>query len=92
MTAVAAPPSAVLATARAYQRRADLGGGFRGLAILAATKERREGDVRQTLAEARNDAKRHAYNMLGAARYSRTRPGYIYGRTSWACNYFGDPS
>lgn len=92
MTARTAPPSAVLASARAYQRKAELGGGYRGVAFLTATKERRQGEVRQTLAEARNDAKRHVYEMLGARRYSMTRPGYIWGRSSWACNYWGDPS
>lgn len=84
--------SAVLASARAYQRKAELGGGYRGVAFMPSTKERRQGEVRETLAQARNDAKRHVYEMLGPQRYARTRPGYCWGKHSWSCNYFGEPS
>lgn len=81
--------SSILAVARAYERKAELGGGFRGVAFNPKTKERRESDVRETLQQARNDAKRMVHDMLGAETYSKTRPGYIWRKSSWHCNYFG---
>ncbi len=40
--------------AHAYERKAELGGGFRGVVVDKRTSDRMESDVMPTLAEARN--------------------------------------
>jgi hypothetical protein len=67
----------------AYELKA---GGFRGVAKDCRTGEIQRGDVRPTLDEARNDAKRFAEKMLGGLPYAGG--SYRNTRHNWKFNYW----
>ena len=77
-----------IATARAYERKAELGGGFRGVAVRLADKKRLQGEIRDTLSDAREEAKSLVFTLIDR-RY--VAPGYgPWSPTNWYCNYFAD--
>ncbi len=75
-----------LAFAEAYKIKAECGGGFRGLAQNMITKEVAKGVARETLEEARNDAK--AFVWAWAADRNMTTGTYRNPKGSWKMNYY----
>ena len=69
--------------AEAYELKV---GGYRGVALEKQTGEKKRGEVRQTLEEAKNDAKRFAGELLkGRAYKSGTYPS---SKSRWRNNYW----
>lgn len=76
----------VFVYAEAYALKDELGGGFRGIAIRNTDKEKRRGEIRKSLEEARNDAKRFASELMGD---TPCAPGYFrHSKSNWRCNYW----
>lgn len=62
--------TAHIATIAAFERKAELGGGFRGVYFNLVTKERVESEVLPTLEAARYFAKAEAHRRHTAENYS----------------------
>lgn len=75
-----------LAYAEAYQRKADLGGGFRGVAKNKLTGEIFRGETRDTLEAAKNDAKRVVFAW--ADDRNMVTGTYKSPRNNWRMNYY----
>lgn len=56
---------------RAYERKSELGGGFRGVVVRHADKARFESDVLETYEAARDWAIREADRLMGSTPYRR---------------------
>lgn len=81
----------LVVVARAYNIKDELGGGFRGLAYIkddgyVVEGSQIKGDIRGTLEEARNDAKRFAADMHGERRSRRAY--YHNSKTKWRTDYY----
>lgn len=76
-----------LAYAEAYPIKVELGGGFRGVAQNKLTKAIAKGDRRDTIEEARNDAKRFVW-AWAAGRNMATGTYPNKAGVSWRTNYF----
>lgn len=75
-----------LAYAEAYQIKAELGGGFRGVASNKLTGETFRGGQRDDILAAKNDAKRVV--LAWAAGRNMITGTYRNPRDNWRCNYF----
>jgi hypothetical protein len=75
-----------LSYAIAYGLKADVGGGFRGAAKNIITGEVLRGEVRETIEEARNDAKRFVWQFANGRGMSTGT--YKSRKGSWKCNYY----
>lgn len=71
-------------TAKAYERKAELGGGFRGTVYDRRTKTLIQSDVFTSRDDARNWAKREVFKIMGDKPWA---PGYIW-RPTWVMNVF----
>lgn len=76
-------------TIRAYARKAELGGGFRGLVLDRRDGSQIESDVLQTYEEARNWAIRESHARMGQTPYRRCSvnagtAGRAYRANIWA--------
>jgi hypothetical protein len=79
-------PTVRLAYAEAYERKTELGGGFRGAAINSLTGEKYQSEVRQTIEEARNDAKKAVWAWADGR--NMVTGTYRNRRNTWRMNYF----
>jgi hypothetical protein len=75
-----------LAYAEAYEIKASMGGGFRGVAKNKITGEICKGERRDTIKAARNDAKTFVFKFADGRKM--TTGTYKNSKGSWKCNYF----
>jgi hypothetical protein len=75
-----------LSYAEAYEIKAECGGGFRGVAKNMLTGEVRRGDRRDTIEQARNDAKTFVFEF--AAGRNMATGTFRNPKGLWRCNYF----
>ena len=80
-------PTTQLAYAEAYRIKESLGGGFRGACHNVITKEVKKGEVRETLEQAKFDAKTFVFEFA-AGRNMTSAPYHGIPRKLWKCNYF----
>lgn len=71
-------------TAAAFERKDELGGGFRAVVLDKRTKEKYQSDVLDTIEAARHWAKTKVLAILAGQPYA---PGYRY-KPYWAMNVF----
>jgi hypothetical protein len=79
-------PNVRLAYAEAYAVKADCGGGFRGVAKNILTGNIMRGENRETLEQARNDAKRFVFQFADGR--NMVTGTYKSPKGAWKCNYF----
>jgi hypothetical protein len=72
--------------AEAYAIKESSGGGFRGVAVNKLTKEQKKGERRESIEQARHDAKTFVFEF--AAGRNMTTGAYKGSRTNWKYNYF----
>jgi len=73
-------------TVQAYERKTELGGGFRGVVLDKRSQEKTESPIFPTMAEARYWAKSLAFKVMGATSWA---PGYYRQTKSfWGMNVF----
>lgn len=75
-----------LAYAEAYTIKQEFGGGYRAYAKNMLTGEIKKGDRRDTIEQARNDAKKYVFEFANGR--NMTTGTYKSPRGSWRCNYF----
>ena len=69
-------------TAQAFERKASLGGGYRGVVLDRRTKERTESPILPSINEARYWARKEVERLMAGAPWA---PGYSY-KPHWAMN------
>lgn len=80
-------PTTRLAYAEAYPIKAEMGGGFRGAAKNMLTGEILRGERRDTVEQARNDAKRFVWQFADGRNMVTGTFGH-HAKGTWRCNYF----
>lgn len=73
-------------TAEAYERKAELGGGFRGVVLIRAKKARLESPVLTSLEDARRWAKAKVFEIMGDTAWA---PGYVL-KPNWRMNVWAE--
>ena len=79
-------PTTQLAHAQAYKVKEEFGGGYRGAAINKLTGEIIRGETRETIEQARNDAKTFVWQF--AAGRNMVTGTFKSPHGEWKCNYF----